>query len=91
MNRQVEILREVANRHGIGIGQAEEVWNLFGQTIGQTINKIEKNKDGIRDPDDFPIIHIDSFGKFIPRVSFIKRLNKLKLEKDGSKHNTTNE
>ena len=31
--------------------------------------------------EDFPIIHVDNFGKFTPRINLIKRLNKLQKHK----------
>ena len=85
MNRQTQILREVAERHGIQIGQAEEVWTLFGRMIYQTISNVKKNEKGLHEVENFPVIHIDNFGKFIPRVKYINRLNKLK--EDESQHN----
>jgi hypothetical protein len=89
MNRQTEILRQVAERHGIGIGQAEEVWTLFGRMINQTISNVKKNEDGFHEIENFPVIHIDNFGKFIPRVKYINRLNKLR--EDERQHNIGNE
>ena len=70
MNRQTQILREVAERHGIQIGQAEEVWTLFGRMINQTIANVKKNEKGLHEVENFPVIHIDNFGKFIPRVKY---------------------
>lgn len=89
MSSQETILRELAKKHGLQLQQAEEIWKLFGANIADVIGKApKKDKQGLFDIESFPVIHIDSFGKFIPRTSFIKRNNKLK--KNDSKYNTTN-
>ena len=89
MNRQTEILRDLAEKHGIGIGQAEEVWQLFGRMINQTIANVKKNEKGLYNLEEFPVIHIDNFGKFIPRTKYINRLNKLKEEQNECIDNTS--
>lgn len=66
MNRQDQILRETARHHGITYSQAQEVWSLLGAKIQEVLNTSEVKTDGLYDIDKFPIIHIDSFGKFIP-------------------------
>jgi hypothetical protein len=89
MNNQRKILLEVAKRHGVAIGQAEEVWQLLGNKIAEVIGNEDKKTEGLYDPEKFPIIHIDNFGKFIPNKSKIRHANhclKLKLKQD--EHNT---
>jgi nucleoid DNA-binding protein len=82
---QKEILNELAARHGISIGQAEEIWKLFTDKIHQTISDPDKKTDGLYDVDKFKTIHIDNFGKFIPNVRNIRHANMCleKRKKDG--------
>jgi hypothetical protein len=85
MTKQREILLAIAKRHGLTIGQAEEVWNLMGGKIAEVIGDLDKKTDGLYDGSKFPIIHIDNFGKFIPNKNRIKHANyclKLKIKKD---------
>jgi hypothetical protein len=92
MTSQREILLKVAKKHGINIGQAEEIWNLIGNKIAEVIGDLDKKTNDLYDADKFHIIHIDNFGKFIPNKNKIRHANhclKLKLKQNGSKHNTT--
>ena len=85
MNEQRRLLLEVATRHGVKIGQAEEVWNLLGGKIAEVISNIEKKSDELYDKEKFAVIHIDNFGKFIPNQRKIRHANhclNLKIEKD---------
>ena len=91
MTSQREILLKVAKNHGLTIGQAEEIWNLFGGTIASAIGDTDKKTDGLYDPEKFKTIHIHFLGKFIPSPRVIKHSNyHLKLKQNGSKHNITN-
>jgi len=74
MNKQKEILKKIAASHGIGIAQAEEIWNLLGNKIADVISSDHKT-DGMFDENKFPIIHIDSFGKFVPNKRKINHAN----------------
>lgn len=85
MNEQRRLLLEVATRHGVKIGQAEEVWNLLGGKIAEVISNIDKKSNELYDKEKFPVIHIDNFGKFIPNQRKIRHANhclNLKIEKD---------
>lgn len=85
MTKQQEILLSTAKRHGLSISQAEEIWNLFGSKIADTISKQDKLQDGVYNPDNFPVIHIDNFGKFIPDQRRLRHANyclKLKQNKN---------
>jgi nucleoid DNA-binding protein len=86
MTKQQEILINTAKRHGLTIAQAEEIWNLFGAKISDTISKQDKLEDGVYNPEKFPVIHIDNFGKFIPNQRKIRHANHcltLKQKQDG--------
>lgn len=79
MTKQEHIIRDLAKSHGIQLQQAEEIWRLFGAKIADVIsNSPKKDEQGLFEVESFPIIHIDNFGKFVPRTSFIKRTNKHK-------------
>jgi len=54
MIKQREILLQIAKKHGVNIGQAEEVWNLFGAKIAETISNTDKKTDELFDSDNFP-------------------------------------
>ena len=84
MNRQKEILKQTAERHGLTTMQAEEIWNLFGNKIYSIISDPEKKTDGEYDIDKFPIIHIDNFGKFIPNKRKIRHANMCLKKKNES-------
>lgn len=75
MNRQQEILEKTARKHGLTLAQAEEIWNLFGTKIASVISKQDKLQEGLYNPDNFPVIHIDNFGKFIPDQRKIRHAN----------------
>jgi len=74
MNKQKEILKKIAASHGISIAQAEEIWKLLGNKISDVISSDHKT-DEIFDENKFPIIHIDSFGKFVPNKRKINHAN----------------
>jgi hypothetical protein len=85
MTKQREILLAIAKRHGLNIGQAEEVWNLIGSKIAEVISDLDKKTDELYDDNKFQVIHIDNFGKFIPNKNKIKHANyclRLKIKKD---------
>jgi hypothetical protein len=85
MTKQREILLAIAKRHGLNIGQAEEVWNLIGGKIAEVISDLDKKTDELYDDNKFQVIHIDNFGKFIPNKNKIKHANyclRLKIKKD---------
>jgi len=75
MSKQKEILKRTAERHGLTIAQAEEIWNLFGGKIHEVISNPDKKSEGEYDVEKFPIIHIDNFGKFIPNKRKIRHAN----------------
>ena len=86
---QKEILHQTAKRHGLTIGQAEEVWALFLQKIQLEISNPDKKTNGLYDAEKFPIIHIDNFGKFIPNKNKIRHANHcLKLKLKQNEHHT---
>ena len=85
MTKQREILLAIAKRHGLNIGQAEEVWNLIGGKIAEVIGDLDKKTDELYDDNKFHVIHVDNFGKFIPNKNKIKHANyclRLKIKKD---------
>jgi hypothetical protein len=85
MTKQREILLAMAKRHGLNIGQAEEVWNLIGGKIAEVISDLDKKTDELYDDNKFHVIHIDNFGKFIPNKNRIRHANhclRLKIKKD---------
>lgn len=75
MNRQKDILERIAKKHGLTLAQAEEIWNLFGNKISEVISKQDKLENNIYNPEKFPVIHIDNFGKFIPDQRRIRHAN----------------
>ena len=84
MNKQKELLKKIAESHGVKISQAEEIWNLLGNKIAEVISSDHKT-DGMFDENKFPIIHIDSFGKFVPNKRKINHANYcIKKKKDES-------
>ena len=74
MSKQKEILKKIADTHGINISQATEIWKLLGNKIADVISSDHKT-DGIFDESKFPTIHIDNFGKFIPNKRKINHAN----------------
>ena len=85
MTKQREILLAMAKRHGLNIGQAEEVWNLIGGKIAEVIGDLDKKTNELYDDNKFHVIHIDNFGKFIPNKNRIRHANyclRLKIKKD---------
>lgn len=85
MTKQREILLAIAKRHGLNIGQAEEVWNLIGGKIAEVIGDLDKKTDELYDDNKFHVIHVDNFGKFIPNKNRIRHANhclRLKIKKD---------
>lgn len=81
MIRQQQILKEIANRNGLPDYQVEEIWLQFIHGLSSQIGVIRKDENKKFIPEDFPIIHVDNFGKFTPRINMIKRLNKLQKHK----------
>jgi len=75
MTRQEEILMETAKYYGLTKAQAEEIWALFGAKIADTISKQDKLVDNQYNPEKFPVIHIDNFGKFIPDQRKLRHAN----------------
>ena len=83
MNKQQKILIEIAQRHGLTIGQAEEVWSLFGEKIATTISSPKKDEQGLFNIANFDTIHIDNFGKFLPnkrKINYANHCIKLKQQ-----------
>ena len=84
--KQKEVLNNLARAHGISIGQAEEIWELFTDKIKSTISDPDKKTDGLYDVEKFKTIHIDNFGKFIPNLRNIRHANMcLKKKEDEEK------
>jgi nucleoid DNA-binding protein len=85
--RQEEILRQVAERHGLKFTEAREIWDLFTDKIHDTISEQDKKgEDGLYDIDRFPTIHISNFGKFVPNARNIRHANMCLKEKENDKH-----
>lgn len=92
MSKQRDILERTAVKYGLTLTQAEEIWNLFGAKIAETISKQDKLIDNQYDPEKFPVIHIDNFGKFIPNQRKLRHANhclnlKNKPHEQELKHN----
>ena len=83
--KQKIILNDLAKKHNISIGQAEEIFSLFVDKIATTISEEDKMEDGLYVADRFKTIHIDNFGKFIPNLNKITYANKY-LEKKKNGH-----
>jgi nucleoid DNA-binding protein len=82
--KQKIILNDLAKKHNISIGQAEEIFSLFVDKIATTISEEDKMEDGLYVADRFKTIHIDNFGKFIPNLNKITYANKyLQKKKNG--------
>jgi nucleoid DNA-binding protein len=75
MNKQKDIITNLAKKYGISIAQGEEIWNLVGAKIADVISKQDKLENGSYNPEKFPTIHIDNFGKFIPDQRKIRHAN----------------
>jgi len=88
MNRQREILVQLAKYHGIQLSQAEEIWNCIGDKIAEVIAlQDKKDSEGFFLPEKFKVIHINNFGKFIPNKNMINYANhciKYKIAKNGN-------
>ena len=83
MNKQQEILITIAKNHGLTIGQAEEIWSLFGEKIAVTISSPKKDEQGLFNIDNFDTVHIDNFGKFTinkRKVNYANHCIKLKQQ-----------
>ena len=87
MNKQREILELTAERHGLTISQAEEIFNLLGSKIAEVISNQDKKINNLYDPEKFPVIHIDHLGKFIPNQRKIRHANYC-LKNKTDEHNT---
>lgn len=85
MKKQKKILNKLAAKHNIPIGQAEEIFSLFVDKTAATMSAPDKLVDGLYDPENFPIIHIDNFGKFVPDLRKIHHAN-IQLEKKKNGH-----
>ena len=90
MNRQEEILLEVAKKHGLGIGQARHIFECMCKTIKEVLEEPSKDENGNFNYSDFHCISLINFGKFIPSKRKVERGNlltkniKLKKEQDGN-------
>lgn len=73
--KQKVILNELAVKHGLSMGQAEEVWDLLIDKVVTTISDPSKKQDGLYIEEEFKTIHIDNFGKFVPNHRNIKHAN----------------
>ena len=94
MNKQEEILQELARKHGLNLLQAREIFNLLGSKISEIISNPDKKIDGLYNSDKFDIIHIDNFGKFVPNQKKIRHANYCltNLKKpDGNNNDKTDE
>ena len=69
-------IRLLAQEHydKLTIDVSDEIWKLLGNKISDVISSDHKT-DGIFDENKFPIIHIDSFGKFVPNKRKINHAN----------------
>jgi nucleoid DNA-binding protein len=91
MNRQEEIIKEICVLHGITFNQGQEIFDLIFRFVGVVIAKEDNiNSDGEYVIENFKSIHIDNFGKFIPKTKRIALSNRLmkkhkedKLKEDG--------
>lgn len=76
MRHQEKILREIAKRHKLSPTAAKEIYHLWVQCIVDNISAPDKkNKEGYYIPEKFKTIHIDNFGKFVPRQNYIRHAN----------------
>lgn len=88
MNKQREIIDTIAKRHGLTLMQADEIWRLFGAKIADVIGEEnKKNSKGLYEIENFPVIHIDNFGKFFPSKRVIHHSNTNLIKKQTDEHN----
>jgi nucleoid DNA-binding protein len=88
MNKQREIIDTIAKRHGLTLMQADEIWRLFGAKIADVIGEEnKKNSEGLYEIENFPVIHIDNFGKFFPSKRVIHHSNTNLIKKQTDEHN----
>lgn len=88
MNKQREIIDTIAKRHGLTLMQADEIWRLFGAKIANVIGEEnKKNSKGLYEIENFPVIHIDNFGKFFPSKRVIHHSNTNLIKKQTDEHN----
>jgi hypothetical protein len=90
-SRQRDLLIATAQRHGLNLTQAEEIWNSFGHTIAKHISSDHRGENNKFVLDKFPVIHIEHFGKFIPNKKRINYANYCidKNKTDDTQDNTT--
>jgi hypothetical protein len=70
-----KIIRDLCLSHGIKLSQGEEIASSLFKQIAEIMSVPRKDEEGLFDPDAFPVIHIDSFGKFIPNKKNIRFIN----------------
>lgn len=90
--RQRDVLVDAARRHGITIGQAEEIWNLLGAGIADAISSDHRDPETNKFVfEKFPVIHLEHFGKFIPSKKRVNYANYCltKNTTDDTQDNTT--
>jgi hypothetical protein len=77
VDRQTQILKEIAVRNGVSYGEVLKILDVIGRTINSVITAdadIEAEA-GIVDIDKLKCISIKGFGKFYPKKGFLKHRN----------------
>lgn len=87
LSRQDEIIREVAQRHGIPIMKAVEVWESYVKTIKKIIVDDNHLEDGLFTPDKYKTVCVLGLGRFYPNVKYMNKMNELRIEKRKNKDN----
>lgn len=87
LSRQDEIIREVAQRHGIPIMKAVEVWESYVKTIKKIIVDDNHLEDGLFTPDKYRTVCVLGLGRFYPNVKYMNKMNELRIEKKKNKDN----
>ena len=87
LSRQDEIIREVAQRHGIPIMKAVDVWESYIKTIKKIIVDDNHQEDGLFVPDKYKTVCVLGLGRFYPNVKYMNKMNELRIEKRKNKEN----
>lgn len=87
LSRQDEIIREVAQRHGIPIMKAVEAWESYVKTIKKIIVDDNHQEDGLFVPDKYKTVCVLGLGRFYPNVKYMNKMNEIRIEKRKNKDN----
>ena len=87
---QNKIIEQVGAKNNMSKQDSMKAYYKICEFLSHTISSTKRNDDGTFNPDNFKVLHITNFGKFVPNKLKVIQMNKALLAKKSKNKNDRN-